>query len=113
MALHSLRARLLVVQSALVVGLTIVTLAYVSYRANRAVGARFTDDLSRSRDAIAASFKESSERLDLWAQLVASFPNLKSLLVATDAVTIHEFLKDFRQAHAVGDLLIALMATGA
>ena len=112
MAFHSLRARLLVVQSALVVGLTVVTLAYVSSRANRAVGERFSDDLSRSRDAIAVSFKESSERLDLWAQLVASFPNLKSLLVATDAVTIHEFLKDFRQAHAVGDLLIALDGDG-
>ncbi len=54
MAFHSLRARLLVIQSALVVGLTAVTLAYVSMRANRAVSERFTDDLTRSRDAIAA-----------------------------------------------------------
>jgi len=112
MAFHSLRARLLVVQSALVVGLTIVTLAYVSYRANRVVGERFTDDLARSRDIISDAFRDRYQRLDLWAQLVASFPTLKSLLVATDAVTIQEFLKDFRQQYAVGDLLIALDGNG-
>jgi len=112
MALHSLRARLLIVQSALVVGLTIVTLAYVSYRANRAVGERFTDDLARSREAISTAFQGRYERLDFWAQQVASFPALKSLLVATDTATIKEFLRDFQQRHAVGDLLIALDAAG-
>ena len=51
MAFHSLRARLLVIQSALVVGLTVVTLAFVSARANRAIEERFSGDLARSREA--------------------------------------------------------------
>jgi class 3 adenylate cyclase len=112
MAFHSLRARLLVVQSALVVGLTIVTLAYVSYRANGAVGERFTGDLTRSRDAIASALDSRYQRVDLIAQVVASFPAMKSLLVETNTATIHEFLSDYRQQHTLGELLIALDATG-
>jgi class 3 adenylate cyclase len=112
MAFHSLRARLLFIQSALVVGLTVVTLAYVSMRASRAVGERFTDDLSRSRDAIAASVQERYQRLDLVAELVASFPGLKDLFLTTDAITIRDFLSDFRQQHSRDELLVALDGRG-
>ena len=85
MAFHSLRARLLVIQSALVVGLTVVTLAFVSVRANRAIEDRFSGDLARSRDSIAAALGERYQRVDLVAQLVASVPKLKNLLTNTDA----------------------------
>jgi class 3 adenylate cyclase len=112
MAFHSLRARLLVVQSTLVVGLTVVTLAYVSVRANRAVEERFTEDLSRSRDAIAASVGERYQRLDLIAQLVASFPDLRNLFLNTDAATIRDSLNEFRQRHSWRELLIALDGNG-
>ena len=112
MAFHSLRARLLVIQSALVVGLTAVTLAYVSARANRAVGERFTDDLTRSRDAIAVAVQDRYQRLDLVAQLVASFPELKNLFLTTDAVTIRDSLNEFRQRHSRQELLVALDGNG-
>jgi class 3 adenylate cyclase len=112
MALHSLRARLIAIQSALIVGLTGLTLAYVSVRANRIVGDRLSDDLGRSRAAIAAEVHERYKRLDLVAQLVASFPQLKSLLLATDAGTIREFLADFRQRHSREELLVALDGAG-
>ena len=112
MAFHSLRARLLVIQSALVVGLTAVTLAYVSVRANRAVSERFTDDLTRSRDAIGLAVQDRYERLDLVAQLVASFPELKNLFLTTDAVTIRDSLKEFKQRHSRQELLVALDGNG-
>ena len=99
MALHSLRARLLVIQSALVVGLTVVTLAYVSVRANRAVGERFAGDLARSRSSIIAAVDDRFQRLELVAELVASFPGLHGLFT-TDTATIRDFLSDFRQRHS-------------
>ena len=45
-------------------------------------------------------------------QLVASFPQLKALLLATDGGTIREFLSDFRQRHSREELLVALDGTG-
>ena len=112
MAFHSLRARLLVIQSALVVGLTVVTLAFVSARANRAIEDRFSGDLARSRDSIAAALRESYQRVDLVAQLVASVPELKNLLTNTDAKTIREWLSDFRQRHSRDELLIVFDGAG-
>jgi class 3 adenylate cyclase len=112
MALHSLRARLLVIQSALVVGLTIVTLAYVSVRANRVIADRLTVDLARSRESIGAALDERYQRVELVAQLVASVPELKNLLTNTDAKTIREWLSDFRQRHRRDELLIVLDGAG-
>jgi class 3 adenylate cyclase len=112
MAFHSLRARLLVIQSALVVGLTVVTLAYVSMRANRAVAERFTEDLTRSRDAIASAVQARYTNLDLLAQFVASFPDLRGLFLNTDAATIRDFLSEFRQSHSRQELLVALDSRG-
>ena len=111
MALHSLRARLLVIQSALVVGLTVVTLAYVSVRANRAVGERFAGDLARSRSSIIAAVDDRFQRLELVAELVASFPGLHGLFT-TDTATIRDFLSDFRQRHHREELLIAFDGSG-
>jgi len=112
MAFHSLRARLLVVQSGLVVGLTVATLAYVSTRANRFVSDRISVDLSRSRDTIRAAEGERLGRLSLVAQLVSWFPELRALFANTDAATIREFLVGFRQQHDLPELLVALDASG-
>ena len=112
MAFQSLRARLLLIQSALVVGLTVVTLAYVSVRASRAVAERFTEDLTRSRDAIASAVQARYQELDLVAQLVASFPELKNLFLNTDAATIRDSLNEFRQRHSREELLAALDGKG-
>lgn len=111
MAFRSLRGRLLVVQSALVVGMTALTLAVVSVLANRAVGDRISEDLARSRVTIVAAEAERQSRLSLVAQLVASFPELRGLF-ATDAATIRDFLSDYRQRHGRDELLIALDANG-
>ncbi|HEX2453935.1 MAG TPA: adenylate/guanylate cyclase domain-containing protein [Vicinamibacterales bacterium] len=112
MAFHSLRARLLVVQSGLVVGLTVATLAYVSARANRFVSDRISVDLTRSRDTIRAAEADRLGRLGLVAQLVSWFPELRALFANTDSATIREFLIGFRQQHDLTELLVALDASG-
>jgi class 3 adenylate cyclase len=112
MAFHTLRARLLVVQSGLVVGLTAATLAYVSTRANRFVSEHISVDLSRSRDTIRATEADRLNRLGLVAQLVSWFPELRALFANTDAATIREFLVGFRQQHDLQELLVALDASG-
>jgi class 3 adenylate cyclase len=112
MAFHSLRARLLVVQSGLVVGLTVATLAYVSTRANQFVNDRISVDLTKSRDTIRAAEAERLGRLGLVAQLVSWFPELRALFANTDAATIREFLVGFRQQHDLRELLVALDSSG-
>ena len=111
MRFRSLRSRLLVVQSALVVGLTAATLAYVSVQANRAVRARIGADLDRSRRTIAVAEQDRNEALGLVSQLVASFPQLRALF-ATDPATIRDFLGDFRQRHGRAELLVAIDGAG-
>jgi class 3 adenylate cyclase len=111
MAFRSLRSRLLFVQSALVVGLTAATLAYVSVLANRAVGKRIADDLARSRRTIEAVEADRGRALQLLAELVASFPNLRALFT-TDGATVRDFLSEFRQSHHREELLIAIDAAG-
>jgi class 3 adenylate cyclase len=108
---RSLRSRLLVVQSALVVGLTAATLAYVSVQANRAVGSRIGADLDKSRRTIAVAEQDRDRALGLVSQLVASFPHLRALF-ATNTATIRDFLSDFRQRHSRAELLIALDGAG-
>ena len=46
------------------------------------------------------------------AQLVASFPELKNLFLTTDAVTIRDSLKEFKQRHSRQELLVALDGNG-
>jgi class 3 adenylate cyclase len=108
---RSLRSRLLVVQSALVVGLTAATLAYVSVQANRAVGSRIGADLDKSRRTIAVAEQDRHRALAVVSQLVASFPQLHALFT-TDTSTIRDFLSDFRQRHGLAELLVALDAAG-
>lgn len=112
MAIRSLRARLLLLMSALLVAMTAATLAYVSVMANRAVADRIAADLAGSRVTLAAAETERLQRLGLVAELVASFPDLRALF-ATDSATIRDFLSDFRQRHGRSELLLALDATGA
>lgn len=111
MAVRSLRTRLLLLMSALLVAMTVATLAYVSLRANRAVSDRIAADLADSGQTVAAVEAERLRRLGLVAELVASFPDLRALL-ATDTATIRDFLSDFRQRHGREELLLALDASG-
>lgn len=111
MSFRTLRARLLGVQSVLVVGLTLATLVVVSVLADRAVRQRVAADLVRSRDAIVAADATRDGELRLVAELVASFPELRALF-ATDAATIRDFLSSYRQTHGRAELLVALDARG-
>jgi class 3 adenylate cyclase len=111
MRFRSLRSRLLATSAALIVGVTLATVAYVSLLADRTVGARLIEDLERSRKGVAAAEAEQFGRLQLIAELVASFPELRALL-ATDAPTVRDFLADYRERHGHEGLLIALGPTG-
>lgn len=108
---RSLRARLLLIMSTLLVATTAATLAYVSVMADRAVSDRMAADLAVSREALRAAETERYQRLGLVAELVASFPELRALL-ATDAATVRDFLSDFRQRHGREELLLALDTSG-
>lgn len=111
MLFRSLRARLLATSAALVLGVTLATVAYVSLLADRTVGARLGEDLERSRKGVAAAETAHFDRLQLIAELVASFPELRALL-ATDAATVRDFLADYRERHGYQGLLIALDPSG-
>ncbi|MBK9240152.1 MAG: HAMP domain-containing protein [Acidobacteria bacterium] len=111
MRFRSLRARLLGVQSVLVVGLTVATLTVVSVLANRAVGDRISSDLERSRNTVVAAEGERAGQLRLVAELVASFPDLRALF-GTDEATIRDFLASYLQTHGRRELLLALDTSG-
>lgn len=111
MPFRSLRTRLLVTSGALIVLVTVATLAYVSRLGNQAVDARMADDLERSRRAVLGAEVERFARLELLAQMVASFPELRGLL-ATDSATVRDFLSDYRQRHGHQGLLLAIDPRG-
>lgn len=111
MPFRSLRTRLLILGSMLVVGLTVATLAYVSALANAAVSERLAADLQQSRGLVLADVGGRYSDLALVSELVASFPNLRALF-ATDAATIRDFLASYRQRHGRRELLIALDTRG-
>lgn len=103
----SLRARILLSSSALLIALTAVTLAYVSRQANSFVSQRLDEDLRRGQELIRAAEAERLARLELAAQVVASFPALKALFEA-DAATMRDFLLDYQQRNRFAELLIVL-----
>lgn len=111
MPFRSLRTRLLILGSALIVGLTAATLFYVSAMANRAVSGRIAADLQQSRGAVLSEIDGRYRDLALVAELVASFPDLRALF-STDAATIRDFLADYRQRHDRQELLVALDTRG-
>jgi class 3 adenylate cyclase len=107
----SLRARILLISSALLTLLTAATLAYVGTQANGYVNQRLVDDLRRSQDLIASVQRDRLARLQLAAQVVASFPALRAL-AGTDAATTHDFLVDYAQRNQFAELLILFDPAG-
>jgi class 3 adenylate cyclase len=107
----SLRARILLISSALLTLLTAATLAFVGTQANGYVNQRLVDDLRRSQDLIASVQRDRLARLQLAAQVVASFPDLRAL-AGTDAATMHDFLVDYAQRNAFAELLILFDPAG-
>ena len=107
----SLRAKIVLSSSGLIVALIGATLYYVSYQADRFVDQRLAEDLRLGGDLIAAAEQERFERLRLTALNLASFPELKALF-ATDAATIRDFLIDYQQRAKGTGLVIALDPKG-
>lgn len=107
----SLRARILLISSALLTLLTAATLAYVGTQANGYVNQRLVDDLQRSQDLIAGVQRDRLARLQLAAQVVASFPQLRAL-AGTDAATVHDFLLEYAKRNEFAELLILFDPAG-
>src|SRR5690606_24217933 len=81
-------------------------------QANRFVAERLSADLASSAAIIAATESDRFDRLQLTAQVIASFPQLRALLEATDAATVRDFLRDYQQPTARTDPLILLAPSG-
>jgi hypothetical protein len=111
-AFRKLRTRLLVVQSLIVVVLTAATLAYVSLQANQRVNARIAQDLARSRQTIGRAQAGRTAALTLVAQLVASFPEFRQLLMTRDEATIRDYLSTYLQQNGRTELLVAVDPAG-
>jgi class 3 adenylate cyclase len=107
----SLRARILLISSTLLVLLTAATLAFVGTQATSYVNERLVDDLRRSQDLIASVQRDRLARLQLAAQVVASFPQLNAL-AGTDAATIHDFLLEYAKRNEFAELLILFDPAG-
>lgn len=108
----SLRTKILIASAGLTLALIVATLAYVSAQANRFVGERLSADLANSAAVIATTESDRFDTLQLTAQVIASFPQLRALLEATDAATIRDFLRDYLQRTARTHLLIVLSPSG-
>jgi class 3 adenylate cyclase len=108
----SLRTKILIASAGLTLALIVATLAYVSAQAERFVGERLSADLANSASVIATTESDRFDTLQLTAQVIASFPQLRALLEATDAATIRDFLRDYLQRTARTHLLIVLAPSG-
>ena len=106
-----LHTKILLSSSVILAALIVATLLYVGYQANGFVGARLTADLQRTQEQITADQAERFANLQVLAQLLASFPELRALL-ATDAATIRDFLVDYQQRTGRSELLVVLDPTG-
>ena len=108
-----LRTRILLVFSALAAALTVAMLALVSLQASRFVDRRLVSDLEDSRRLLVDQEQARLVGLENRARLLASFPDLKALLVETDAATIRDFLLDYRSSIGPAALLALLDPRGA
>src|SRR5438309_314500 len=91
----SLRWRILLSFSAVLVALILSMLLYVNYQANRFVNERMAEDLIQGRARIETIVADELNGLRLTADLVASIPQLKALL-GTDVPTIKDFLASYQ-----------------
>ena len=99
----SLRTKILLASSVILLALIGATLAYVGWQANDFVGERISGDLEDSSDAIAAAEADRFAMLQLTAQVLASFPQFRALLENTDTATIRDVLLDYIQRTAGAD----------
>lgn len=106
-----LRRKIVIYSSALLVALIVAMLVFVNFQAGKFVTEGITSDLSHGRDRAMTAENDRLADLELTAQLVASFPELKALL-STDLATIRDFLMSYQQSNQRAELLIVLDPAG-
>jgi class 3 adenylate cyclase len=106
-----LRTQFVLASGGIVVVLIGATLWLVSFLADRFVSERLDRDLRRTQEIVASDEHERFLTLQVTAELIASFPELRALL-DTDAATIRDFLVDYQRRAARGDLLVVLDPSG-
>ncbi len=111
MARISLRGKILLYSSSLLVALILAMLLFVDFQAKRYADERIAADLEQDRQRIEIMQSERMAGVRLTAQLVASFPELRALL-GTDQATIRDFLLAYQQENKWAELLIVLDPAG-
>lgn len=106
-----LSTKILIYSSALLVALIVAMLVFVNFQAGRYVSEGITSDLNNGRDRAMAAENDRMSDLQLTAELVASFPELKALL-STDLATVRDFLTSYQQNNKRAELLIVLDPAG-
>lgn len=108
---QSLRRKILIYSSTLLVTLIVAMLVYVNFQAGWFVDERVRDNLRQGIQRITKAERGELTGLQLTAQLVASFPDLKALLT-TDLGTIRDFLLDYQQRNRRSELLMVFDPSG-
>lgn len=107
----TLRWKILLYFSALLVGLIGAMLIFVGLQASRFVDERVASSLDQGRQRIEATQSEEVRDLTQTARLVASIPELKALL-GTDLATIKDFLLSYQRQNDGPEVLMVLDAQG-
>jgi class 3 adenylate cyclase len=108
----SLRTKILLTASGILLALIGATLAYVSVQANAFVTQRIAADLEDSSRILAESEADRFRTLELTAEVLTSVSVLIAAIGTADPTTIRESLADYVQSTGRADLLIALSPSG-
>lgn len=108
---QSLRRKILLYSSTLLVTLIVTMLIYVNFQAGWFVDERMKDNLRQGIQRITKAERDQLAGLQLTAQLVASFPDLKALLT-TDLGTIRDYLLEYEHRNNRSELLVVLDPSG-
>jgi class 3 adenylate cyclase len=108
----TLRLKIPLYTSAIVVALIALMLAIVNWQAQSYVSQNVGRQLEQDRERIQVIARERINALRQAAQLVASFPRLNALLADTDAPTIRDFLIEYTRENRRAEALIVLDPAG-
>ncbi len=104
----SLRWKIAMSVSVLLIALIAATLIFVNAQGGAYVTQQLVEEFDQSQRWIAGAEDQRLVGLRLTAGVVASFPDLKALLDTTDVATIRDFLAFYQQENQSSDLLIVL-----
>ncbi len=104
----SLRWKIAMSVSVLLIALIAATLIFVNAQGEAYVAQQLAQEFDQSQRWIAGAEDQRLVGLRLTAGVVASFPDLKALLDTADVATIRDFLAFYQQENQTSDLLIVL-----